>query len=178
MSFATKEVIVVPYDPKWTDQYQIVNAMVEPILKPWLITIEHVGSTSVLGLAAKPVIDVDCVIDRADFKQALLALEQNGFANRGDLGIPDRYAIAGPLLPFRYHLYLTFPDAQSFREHVALRDWLRTHESDRDAYAALKTSLALVHRFDIDAYIEGKSALIDRILIQAGVRPEKNSINQ
>jgi GrpB-like predicted nucleotidyltransferase (UPF0157 family) len=173
MSFPTKIVEVVPYDPRWPEQYQTVKAMVEPLLGPWLKTIEHVGSTSVLGLSGKPVIDVDCVVDRADFNQAVSALEANGFQNRGDLGILDRYAIAGPVLPFRYHLYLTFPDAQSYREHVALRDWLRTHVVDRDQYAALKIGLAKQHRYDIDGYIEGKSAFIDRILILTGVRPAK-----
>lgn len=173
MSFATKEVIVVPYDPGWVEQFHLLRAMLEPILSPFLKTVEHVGSTSVPGLAAKPVIDVDCVVARADFGKALEALQKHGFQNRGDLGIPDRYAIAGPAMPFRYHLYLTFPDAQSYREHIALRDWLRTHDADRDAYASLKESLARIHRHDIDAYIEGKSALIERILIEAGVRPAK-----
>lgn len=166
----TKRVEVVAYDPGWPSQFQTVLDKVEPILRPWLIAIEHVGSTSVAGLAAKPVIDIDCVVSRADFVRSIQALETHGYSNRGDLGIPDRYAIAGPALPFRYHLYLTFPDAQSFREHIALRDWLRTHSEDRDRYALLKEELAEKHRYDIDAYIDGKSALIHAILIKTGVR--------
>lgn len=169
----TKEVVVVSYDPTWPLQFEELKRMIEPILKPWLVGIKHVGSTSVPGLSAKPIIDVDCVIPRNDFEMVLQALTRNGFVNRGDLGIPDRYAIAGPKLAFHYHMYVTFPDAQSYREHIALRDWLISHPEDKERYALLKRKLAETHRFDIDSYIEGKSAFIQDILVRQNVRIEK-----
>jgi GrpB-like predicted nucleotidyltransferase (UPF0157 family) len=166
----TKEVIVVPYDANWPVQFEELKVWIESILKSWIVCIEHVGSTSVPGLWAKPVIDVDCVIQRSDFETVLRTLASHGFTNRGDLGIPDRYAIAGPRRPFRYHLYLTFPDARSYLEHIALRDWLRSHPADRERYATLKRALATTHRFDIDSYIEGKSAFIHDILVRQNIR--------
>lgn len=169
----TKEVVVVSYDPNWPLQFEEFKGWIEPILKPWLVGFEHVGSTAVPGLSAKPIIDVDCVIRRNDLEVVLQTLSLHGFVNRGDLGIPDRYAIAGPKLPFKYHFYVTFPDAQSYLEHTALRDWLRSHPEDKERYASLKRGLAQTHRFDIDSYIEGKSAFIHDILVRQKVRIEK-----
>lgn len=165
MAFHTKEVIVVPYDPQWPISYETLKNFLRTLLKDIALTIEHVGSTSVPGLAAKPIIDCDVVIKRGDLPRVEFLLEPFGFVNRGDLGIPERYAFAGPDLGFRYHLYVAYPDSIAYLEHLTLRDTLRIRPDLREEYAALKCQLASVYRFDIDAYIEGKTALIQKILL-------------
>jgi GrpB-like predicted nucleotidyltransferase (UPF0157 family) len=166
MAFFTKEVIVVPYDLQWPRSFEILKNHIQTVLKDIAIAIEHVGSTAVPGLAAKPIIDCDVVIKRGDLPHLESLLEPFGFSNLGDLGIPERYAFQGPDLGFKYHLYVVYPDSAPYLEHITLRDTLRIRPDLCDEYAALKVRLAERHRFDIDAYIEGKTALIKQILRQ------------
>jgi GrpB-like predicted nucleotidyltransferase (UPF0157 family) len=166
MAFITKEVVVVPYDPQWPKAYETLHDFLQPLIKDIALKIEHVGSTSVPGLAAKPIIDCDIVINRGDLPHVERLLQPLGFINRGDLGIPERYAFQGPDLGFKYHLYVVYPDSVPYLEHLALRDTLRASSDLRDEYAALKHRLAALHRYDIDAYIEGKTAFIKTIINQ------------
>jgi len=167
MSFQTKEVIVLDYQKSWQDDFLKLKTYLLDILKGFQVSIEHVGSTSVFGLASKPVIDCDIVIDRDDFFKIEEVLVDHCFVNRGDLGILDRYAFLGPDLGFKYHLYITFKDALSYHNHLYLRNWLRQNDHDRLRYEALKKELANKYRYDIDAYIDGKTEFIQDIYQKA-----------
>jgi GrpB-like predicted nucleotidyltransferase (UPF0157 family)/GNAT superfamily N-acetyltransferase len=163
MSFQTKEVIILDYQASWQDDFLKLKKKLLEILKAFEVSIEHVGSTSVFGLASKPIIDCDIVIERKDFHKIEEVLVKQRFVNRGDLGIQDRYAFSGPDLGFKYHLYVTFKDAEAYKNHLYLRNWLRKNIDDRLKYEALKKELAKKHRYDIDAYIDGKSEVIEDI---------------
>ncbi len=100
--------------------------------------VEHVGSTAVPGLAAKPVLDIDVVVPAGDVDAAVAALESAGYVHRGDLGVPDREAFHAPDDDPRRHVYVCRAGSLSVRNHLAVRDVLRRREDLREAYAAVK----------------------------------------
>ncbi|HEY4440081.1 MAG TPA: GrpB family protein [Candidatus Elarobacter sp.] len=158
-------VIVVPYDPQWARTFEQVRDRVVPAVGDVLAGVEHVGSTAVPGLAAKPIVDVDVVVrnDR-DVPEAIRRLAAIGYEHLGDLGIAGREAFrAAPGLG-RHHLYVLAP-GPVLRAHLLLRDALRADRALADAYAALKIELSERFRNDRDAYAEGKTQFIAAVLL-------------
>lgn len=164
----TKHVIVKKYDPKWKDAFfDIQTYLYQEVPKKFKI--EHVGSTSVVGLSAKPVIDIDIPYND-DQEKALLIdkLAKLGYVHEGNLGVPDREAFEYNDIPYmKHHLYVIKKESVSYRDHVLLRDYLSVHELERNTYGDLKMSLAEQYPFNIDAYCEGKAPYIEEILEKA-----------
>jgi len=161
----TKEVIVLPYDPNWAIEFEKLSAFLKDACGIFVLEIHHVGSTSVIGLSAKPILDVDLVIASMDqFESVKARLALVGYRHEGDLGIPGREAFKYDSTPFMaHHLYVLTQDAPELKRHLAFRDHLRTHPDDRDAYGEVKRKAALAHPKDIDAYMEDKNDLIQAI---------------
>jgi GrpB-like predicted nucleotidyltransferase (UPF0157 family) len=154
---------VVEYDPRWPGDFETIRAAL-----PAEASAIHVGSTSVPGLAAKPIIDVDVVVLRPDDVPAMVALiEAAGWSHEGDLGIPGREAF-GPRadLP-THHLYVVVEGSAPHLDHVDFRDYLRAYPGEAEQYAALKRTLAPLLATDRAAYLGGKSDLITEILARA-----------
>jgi GrpB-like predicted nucleotidyltransferase (UPF0157 family) len=163
----TRRIEIVPYDPAWKTEFLRVKAMLECYLGGLTLAVEHVGSTSVEGLAAKPIIDIDVVMERYGVFPAIVErLAAAGFEHRGDLGIAGREAFKRTFEDgfMAYHLYVCPKDGEELRRHIALRDYLRTHDHARDEYGALKIANAEKFRYDIDGYIAAKSDFIMGIL--------------
>jgi GrpB-like predicted nucleotidyltransferase (UPF0157 family) len=158
-------VLVVPYDPGWPATFALLRDRIAPVLGQLAVGIEHVGSTAVAGLAAKPIVDIDVVIRHADdIPEVATRLATLGYTHLGDLGIIGREAFrATPDLP-RHHLYVCAAGAITLQAHLSLRDALRADAELAAEYAALKRGLAQRHRDDRDAYSEGKSAFIASVL--------------
>jgi GrpB-like predicted nucleotidyltransferase (UPF0157 family) len=132
------------------------------------IAIEHVGSTAVPGLAAKPIIDIDVVVPSpADVPEAITRLAALGYTHRGNLGIPGRQAFAAPQGTPPHHLYVCSADSEELSRHRLFRDYLRTYAEVARAYGTLKKALANIHRGDRAAYTDGKSEFIVSVLRQA-----------
>ncbi len=172
---------VVPYDPDWAHRFEDLKAEYTAVLRRAgvdVVAIEHVGSTSVPGLAAKPVIDCDIVVAADDVEPASRALVGLGFRPRGDLGIEQRWAFAPPARLAPTHTYVTVAGCVSLRNHLAVRDRLRSDPQLRDAYGDLKVHLARTARTS-DEYVQGKSHLIQEILKSAGfTKRERESIGR
>jgi GrpB-like predicted nucleotidyltransferase (UPF0157 family) len=161
----TDPIIVVEYDPRWAAIYERLSARIADALGELAAAVEHVGSTAVANLAAKPIIDIDVLLTaRATLSEAVCRLEQIGYGYRGDLGIRGREAFRAPENEFRHHLYVCPADSSEFRRHLAFRDYLRTHPEEAKRYAAIKKSLAERFRNDRVAYNEGKGAYVEEIL--------------
>jgi GrpB-like predicted nucleotidyltransferase (UPF0157 family) len=162
---APRSAVVVEYDDRWPVDFETVREHLAPALARVAVTVEHVGSTAVPGLASKPVIDVDVVVDAAgDVPAVVAALASLGYEHRGDLGVPGRDAFSVlPGLP-EHHLYAVVRDSPAHRDHVDLRDHLRTHPVDADRYAAEKWRLAPLLRTNREAYVEGKAWLVRELL--------------
>jgi len=158
---------VLPYDPTWKEQFRAISAMLASALGDLPLTYEHVGSTSVEGLAAKPILDIDIVIaSRADLPEVVRRLATLSFVHEGDRGIPGREAFRRTFEDefMAYHVYVCAQDAEELARHLAFRDWLTEHPEDREAYGRLKTELAARFPHDIDGYMAGKHDFIQGLL--------------
>jgi len=157
---------VVPYDPAWPTLYTAELTRVEPILRAHGISLafEHTGSTAVPGLAAKPILDLLAGRrSEQDRGSSIAALEAAGYTYRGEQGIPGRdFFRRGD--PRQYHIHLTEIDSDFWRDHLAFRNYLRANPDALAAYAALKQELAARYPRDREAYIDGKTAFVERTL--------------
>lgn len=169
-------VVVVPYEPSWPAQFeavaQVLRAALDSIASA---TVEHVGSTSVPGLVAKPVLDIDVVVDRSDVAAAVARLSGIGYVHLGDLGIPGREALRAPDDRPRRNVYVCKDGSLSVRNHLAVRDVLRRRPDLRGEYAALKLELASDPAMDIDTYIARKSAVIQKVLEESSLTPAERA---
>ena len=163
---------VVAYDPLWPEQFAEISGRVRHAFADGpLIAVEHVGSTAVFGLAAKPIIDIDVIVpSAAALPDAIARLATLGYVHQGDLGIPGREAFAWPPGTVRHHLYVCACDCDEYRRHAAFRDYLREHEDEALRYAALKFELAARFRDDRIAYNDGKTEFVKSVLAKAGER--------
>jgi GrpB-like predicted nucleotidyltransferase (UPF0157 family) len=151
------EVHIVPYDPAWPSQFETEREKLLIALSPWLAgPIEHVGSTAVFGLAAKPVIDASRgAID------AIANLEYQYFPYRPDV----MHWFCKPSPFFRtHHLHLIPYGGVLWKERIAFRDCLRSDHAVAKEYAELKRHLAKVHRLDREAYTESKGVFVTEVL--------------
>lgn len=173
-------ITVVDYDPGWPLRFEqlrqeYAGAMAEAGVP--VVAIEHVGSTSVPGLAAKPVIDCDIVVAAEDVAGASDVLAGLGFTPLGELGIPLRWAFKEPERLGRTNTYVVVDGSLSLRNHRAVRDVLRASPDLRDQYAAVKKQVGATAD-DIDEYGRGKTAMVQQILAAAGLsESERASIN-
>jgi GrpB-like predicted nucleotidyltransferase (UPF0157 family) len=171
---------VADYDPAWAAQFERLRREYTAAMAAAgvpVLAIEHVGSTSVPGLAAKPVIDCDIVVAEPDVAAASQVLVSLGFRPEGELGIPLRWAFREPARLAGTNTYVIVAGSLSLRNHLAVRDILRADPDLRDRYAAVKQQVGAVAA-DIDAYGQGKTAMIQQILTAAGLTDaERASIN-
>jgi GrpB-like predicted nucleotidyltransferase (UPF0157 family) len=133
-----------------------------------VVAIEHVGSTSVPGLAAKPIIDCDIVVAEGDVQAASDVLMALGFTPEGDLGVPLRWAFREPARLERTNTYVIVDGCLSLRNHLAVRDALRADAGLRDEYAAVKKRIAL-QVANIEEYGPAKNEVVLKILKAAGM---------
>ncbi len=162
---------VVEHDPSWAQRFvELRGRYLDALAQVPVVSIEHVGSTAVPGLAAKPVIDIDIVVVRQHVDDAIAAMERIGFESRGELGIPDRWALAAPSGFPRTNTYVVVDGSLSLRNHLGVREVLQRDGVLRDEYSAVKRSLAATCT-DIDDYVVGKSTILGRVLAAAGWTP-------
>jgi GrpB-like predicted nucleotidyltransferase (UPF0157 family) len=158
-----QSIIIEDYDPAWADWFAAARSLLGEAVSGLIIAIEHVGSTSVPGLPAKPIIDIDLLIeDTADESRYLPALEELGY--RLILREPWWYGHRMLVSPAEdVHLHVWPAGAPEPVRHRLFRDWLRAHPADRDLYAATKRRLArdTVHR--PGDYSLAKNDVIDEI---------------
>jgi GrpB-like predicted nucleotidyltransferase (UPF0157 family) len=165
---------VVAYDPQWPWIFEQIRAHVWPAVRDVAIDVEHVGSTSVPGLMAKPVIDACIVVaSRSEVQVCIDRLAGIGYVHRGNLGVPEREAFRRPDGLPRHHLYLSPRESLSLRNHLGFRDYLRSHPEAAREYGELKASLARRFPADIDSYIVGKTDFVLRILGEIGFSEEE-----
>jgi GrpB-like predicted nucleotidyltransferase (UPF0157 family) len=171
---------VVPYSDLWPREFERVAAVLRAALvgTPGA-RVEHVGSTSVPGLAAKPIIDIDVVVAAHQMLPAIHALERLGYAHDGDLGLDGREAFDAPDDDPPRHVYVCLEGTLHVRNHLAVRDILRRRPDLRDSYAAVKLALTDDPDMDIDTYTAGKSAVLQEVLAESDLTaPERRLIRE
>jgi GrpB-like predicted nucleotidyltransferase (UPF0157 family) len=168
-------ILVVDYDPAWPEQFAALrDRYAEVLADVHVVAIEHVGSTSVPGLAAKPILDIDIVVASSDVDAACRALEAIGYESLGEMGVPERWAFRAPPSGPRRNTYVTVEGCLSLRNHLGVRDVLRSDPALRDRYGALKRQLGAVHD-DVEEYVKGKSVVVQEILARAGLNDHERA---
>jgi len=172
---ADQSIEIVDYDASWPARFAEQRPAVEALLAPWLSgPVEHVGSTAVPGLRAKPIIDILAPVGAlAEARAAVPAIQQAGW-----LPWPD-----DPLRTYRLWFLRPTPQARTHHLQVvegghpqavallAFRDALRADDELRDEYARLKERLAREHAASRNAYTNAKAGFVERVLVQAGATP-------
>jgi|SRR4029077_12244359 GrpB-like predicted nucleotidyltransferase (UPF0157 family) len=161
-------VIVLDYDSNWPALFQPLRSRIADALGDMAAAIEHVGSTAVPDLAAKPIIDIDVVLkSELMLPTAIERLATLGYVHRGNLGIPEREAFFAPVNDPPHHLYVCPPCSAEFQRHIAFRDYLRAHPRDAKNYGDLKIALAERFREDRFAYNAAKGEFVAELSSRA-----------
>lgn len=170
-----KRVVVVPYSEQWKTDFDIIRQHLLSAVKDVVISIEHIGSTSVEGLSAKPIIDIDIVIkDYSVFDTIVERLASLGYKHEGNLGIKDREAFdykGNAALP-KHHLYVCPEYSTELYRHIVFRDYLRSRPEAVLKYSKIKEDGARLFPDNIDKYISYKSPYIEEIYIECEIKNE------
>jgi GrpB-like predicted nucleotidyltransferase (UPF0157 family) len=163
-----REIIISDYDPFWTELFREEKHRLHSLLDHFSPVIEHIGSTAVLNLGAKPVIDIMIGIDHEDDLDLLIVpIESLGYSYRKEheSEMPYRRFFRKDTDEIRsHHIHAVSRSHPFWARHIAFRDHLRNNLPDAIEYEALKRSLAQQYRFDADGYTEAKSAFIQSII--------------
>ena len=164
-------IVVADYDPRWATMYAEESARIQDVIGEWLLGIEHVGSTSVPGLAAKPVVDMmPGLRSLGDAPHVISAMEGLGYKYIPDYEdeLPERrYFVRPPGRGYRhkrlFHVHAVETTSAFWRRHLSFRNYLRAHPDIADEYGALKRRLAAEYGSNRVGYTEAKTEFITRI---------------
>ncbi len=165
-----RHIEIAEYDPAWPRAFACEAEAILGACRTWVTTIHHVGSTSVPGLAAKPILDiVPVAASPAMCAESISGMTELGYRSRGENGIPGRFyfdkVVEGRTV---VHAHM-FPEGHTdVRNHLVFRDYLRTHPDAAREYEELKRKLASKHRDNRKAYTEAKAEFINETLSAAG----------
>ena len=169
----TKKVIVVPYDKLWDEAFHKIKNEIESKIGDLIIAIEHVGSTAVEGMSAKPCIDIDVIIeDYSVFHAVVSRLKTIGYIHEGDLGIKNREAFeySGKEHLQKHHLYVCPKYSEELHRHITFRNFLLSNPTAAKKYSLIKEKAAELFQNDIDGYIEYKSLCIEELYKECGLK--------
>ncbi|MFG6120800.1 GrpB family protein [Thalassobacillus sp. B23F22_16] len=159
-----RKVEVVAYDAHWMDRFREEAEQIEAVLGDNLVAIHHIGSTSVPGLVAKPIIDIMPVVkDIAAVDPYKEAMETLGYEAKGEFGIPGRRFFKKGGDARTHHVHVFEEGSPDSIRHLAFRDYLREHPDAAKAYGKLKQNLARQFPHDMEAYIEGKHHFVTEL---------------
>jgi GrpB-like predicted nucleotidyltransferase (UPF0157 family) len=159
-------IIIEPYDPSWPDKFEAECRLIAPILEPWLVApLEHIGSTAVPGLPAKPVIDVmGAVRDLETSRPAIEALKPFSYCYFPYKAESMHWFCKPSDFERTHHLHLIPMGSRLWHERIIFRDQLRGDQATRHAYLQLKNTLARQFRDDREAYTNGKTEFVKSVL--------------
>ena len=170
-----KDINVEEYNSAWKVEFQKSKTFYEKVLKDIEVEIVHVGSTSIEGLWAKPILDIDIIVNNAaDCERTIESLKSVGYIHIGNLGIEGReafkYSVDNSYIQWMEHnLYVCIRGNENLRNHLLLQKHLLKNKSAVAKYSTLKRNLAKKYPNDIDSYVEGKTKLITVFLKAEGM---------
>lgn len=174
----TNRVTISPYNPEWPRRFTEEAAVLGTVFADGNVVIEHIGSTSVVGLGAKPIIDIMVGLERlADAESRIAVLEAVGYeyVPKYEAQLPDRRYFRKPRFsPRTYHVHCVVKGSSFWIRHLAFRNHLRTHPESAKAYEALKRSLAA--RLGKDEYTDAKTPFIEGVLATAAMREDQSTV--
>ncbi|MCH5720076.1 GrpB family protein [Niabella hibiscisoli] len=177
---------IEPYNPDWPVKFEQISQLLQTELEGVPIDIQHVGSTSIPGMLAKPILDIDIIIaNKSSLDDIIDKLERIGYHYRGEQGINGRFAFrqTSAYTPvseedhkwMEHHLYVCYSDSLALKNHLLFRNKLREESRLFNAYYALKKSLALQTGITRETYNTGKTDFIISVLATAGLTEQELS---
>ena len=165
-----REVRIVAYEPAWPERFREEASSIASVFGGELVSLHHIGSTSIPGMSAKPIIDIMPVVrDISKVEAFNEGMIERGYTPMGEYGIAGRrYFVKGPDVR-THHVHSYQPDNPEVKWHLDFRDYLIAHEDEARQYAELKTGLAERYRYDMETYTQGKAAFIKGVLAKAHV---------
>jgi GrpB-like predicted nucleotidyltransferase (UPF0157 family) len=158
---------LVPHEAEWARIFEEEKARIEAAIGPYILDIQHVGSTSIAGIPAKPIIDIGVAV--WNFEEAAVCIEpiiHLGYVYRGENGIPRRHYFRksndGNIRT--HHLHMNEIDGSDWENQILFRDYLRQHPETAAEYARLKMRVAQEHPGNREAYLAGKGPFIEKVL--------------
>jgi len=178
-----RTIVIEEYDPQWEQDFLSLKKVYERKLSCINCQIIHVGSTSVKGLAAKPIIDVDIVVkSREDVLKCIELLKELGYVHKGQMGIMGRetFERKNNRVPYDdlvnswrdHHLYCCIEGIEALKNHLKLKEFLQKHPDAVKEYSQLKKDLSKKYPHDIDSYVAEKTPFIIGILRKSGLDPQ------
>ena len=165
-------VVVVPYDRNWKSDFEKIKKELYNAIGDLIVGIEHIGSTSVEGLSAKPCIDIDVIIkDYSVFQEIVAKLALIGYIHEGNLGIKDREAFkySDKLHLRKHHLYVCPEYSEELYRHITFRNFLLSNPDALEEYSKVKKAAAELFSDDINKYMEYKSSCINKLYKLCGL---------
>lgn len=174
-------IVIEEYNPQWIQSFEIIRNLLFESLNGHILDIIHVGSTSIIGLKSKPIIDIDIVANKNEYPNIINKLQEIGYNHIGNLGIADREAFSRKETTLQlslpdHHLYLCFPKSKGLEYHLYLKEYLKIHPEAVEEYGLLKKNLAKNYKNDINQYLEGKHMLIELFITKAKTEIELSKI--
>src|SRR5918992_6275624 len=155
---------LMPHSELWHQLFAEEEARLRDALGEYVLALEHVGSTAICGLSAKPIIDIAVAVrEITDAEKCVIPLRHIGYEYRGEQGIPGRHFF-GKGEPRTHHLHMVELSSDFWRSHLLFRDYLLQHRETTEKYERLKKELAEEYRGDREAYTERKAAFIESVL--------------
>ena len=164
-------VIIVDYDPQWPVLYEEERERIVAAIGNVIDDIQHIGSTAVPGLSAKPIIDILVIVSSLEqVEQSVKPLEKLGYEYMGDSGIPGRHIFIKREQGMRaFHLHMSQADHYTATQAIVFRDYLRLHPQEAQGYGELKKELADQYGADRNGYTNGKTTFIEAMLVKAAL---------
>lgn len=164
-----KKVQLSPYRSEWKELYEKEKKLLLSSIGEYILDIQHVGSTSIPGALAKPIIDIAAGVKSLGVvKKLIKPLKELGYKYRGEAGTPGRYFFAkGPEEKRTFYLHVEEFSGENWKNHIVFRDYLRNHKEAVKEYNELKGKLAEKYRDDRDTYTSQKASFIQKILRRA-----------
>jgi len=163
--------LVVHYDPEWPARFDREAERLHDVLGSVVVEIEHIGSTAVPGIAAKPTIDIAVgvrALEEIELEQ-IAAMENDGYVYRGEAGVPGRhYFRKGASFPRDYHVSVVEWQGELWCDYLLVRDYLRAHPEEAAAYVEAKRAAERsIEAPDPISYWEHKREFVDALLVRA-----------
>ena len=161
-------VVLRTHNPLWGELFKQEKELISSVIADFLIDIQHIGSTVIPNIVAKPIIDIAVAIDSIDnIEKIIPPLENIGFIYRGEQGIPDRHLFVKGGENVRTHLHVMQKGHYEWDKHILFRDYLKKHPNDAKQYSELKQKLFLKYGNDREKYTDSKSDFIQNIIKKA-----------
>ncbi len=170
-----RTIVVVPYNENWIIEFNKIKDEVLPAICNDIISFEHVGSTSVPGLWAKPIIDINIIVENIKLSLVIEMLCSIGYIHEGNLGIEGREAFRYSDKPhlMQHNLYVSTRNSAEYKRQMTFRDYLKAHPLDCIKYSEIKLEMSKKFPHDIDSYIKGKEPVVMEIYRKCGIQPWK-----